>query len=113
MCNKIIKFVGGSGDCWRDPMMRSRWFALSVLASATMLVATGCPPEGGGSPSTNQAPTVVVSGTPTSGAAPLSVAFSSAGTFDPEGTALTYSWNFGDGSPLDTSTSPTHIYAAV
>src|SRR4051794_21580562 len=94
-------------------MKRSRWCAVSVLASATMLVATRCPPQGGGTGSTNQAPTVAVSATPSSGTVPLSVAFNSAGTFDPEGPALTYSWNFGDGSPLDTSTSPTHIYAAV
>ena len=34
----------------------------------------------------------------TTGPAPLTVNFSSAGSVDPEGQALTYSWDFGDGS---------------
>ena len=46
---------------------------------------------------TNQPPVVVANATPTSGPAPLSVAFSSTGSSDPEGGTLTYSWNFGDG----------------
>jgi PKD repeat protein len=27
--------------------------------------------------------------------------------------ALNYSWDYGDGSPLDTVTSPTHVYATI
>ena len=27
--------------------------------------------------------------------------------------SMTYSWNFGDGSPLSSSTSPSHVYAAI
>jgi hypothetical protein len=36
--------------------------------------------------------------------------FSSAGSFDPDGTITTYQWNFGDGSPLVNGPNPTHSY---
>ena len=99
-------------------MKRARWFAVSALASATMLVATGCPAEGGGGGGpTNNPPTVVVAADQVSGTAPLAVAFSSAGTFDPEGSALTFAWSFGDPSSGANNTStladPSHTYTAA
>jgi PKD repeat protein len=69
--------------------------------------------ERGGSgtpPPTNQPPTVTVTATPTTGTAPLNVAFVS-NARDPESQALTYSWNFGDGQS-STQASPSHIYQA-
>ncbi|MFJ8357870.1 PQQ-dependent sugar dehydrogenase [Streptomyces sp. NPDC093984] len=45
----------------------------------------------------------------TSGQAPLKVTFSSAGTSDQDGDALTYSWDFGDGT-TSTASDPTHKY---
>ncbi len=62
--------------------------------------------------SNNLAPTAVMSGTPTNGPAPLSVAFSSAGSIDPEGQPLTYNWDFGDGT-TSTLANPTHTYAVA
>jgi len=59
---------------------------------------------------TNTAPTAAAAATPTSGTAPLTVAFSSTGSSDPEGTTLTYSWAFGD-STNSTSANPSHTYA--
>ena len=38
--------------------------------------------------------------TPDSGTLPLQVQFSSTGSVDPDGTALTYAWNFGDGGTV-------------
>ncbi|MER7818901.1 ThuA domain-containing protein [Streptomyces sp. NPDC096153] len=45
----------------------------------------------------------------TSGKAPLKVAFSSAGTTDADGDALTYHWDFGDGG-TSTAANPAYTY---
>jgi glucose/arabinose dehydrogenase/regulation of enolase protein 1 (concanavalin A-like superfamily) len=61
-------------------------------------------PSGG-----NRTPTAAASATPDNGAAPLEVAFSSAGSSDPDGDALTYAWDFGDGG-TSTEANPVHTY---
>jgi PKD repeat protein len=58
----------------------------------------------------NSAPVAVASASPTEGRKPLLVEFSSAGSTDADGTIVSYSWDFGDGSPLDSSANPTHTY---
>ncbi|MGW9478494.1 ThuA domain-containing protein [Saccharomonospora azurea] len=58
----------------------------------------------------NRRPVVTVSADPTSGHAPMEVSFSSEGSYDPEETELSYSWNFGDGN-TSTEPNPTHTYA--
>ncbi|TYC03947.1 DUF1349 domain-containing protein [Micromonospora sp. WP24] len=60
----------------------------------------------------DRAPIAVASGEPTSGPAPLTVAFSSAGSRDPDGGTLSYAWAFGDGQ-TSTEANPTHTYAAA
>lgn len=67
------------------------------------------PPPGGG----NQPPTAVASANPTFGVFPLAVAFSSAGSSDPEGTPLTYSWTFGDNSGISSLPNPSHTYQSL
>ncbi|KAA3612692.1 MAG: PKD domain-containing protein [Calditrichaeota bacterium] len=61
----------------------------------------------GGTP--NQPPTAVAGATPTSGTAPLTVNFSSAGSNDSDGSITGYSWNFGDGGS-STAANPSHTY---
>ena len=58
------------------------------------------------------APVAVASATPTSGYAPLAVGFSSNGSTDPDGTIVSYSWNFGDGTTLSTEPNPLHTYTS-
>jgi glucose/arabinose dehydrogenase len=58
----------------------------------------------------NKAPQPQISATPSSGLSPLHVAFSAAGSTDPDGDALIYDWDFGDGSPHSSAAAPTHNY---
>jgi glucose/arabinose dehydrogenase len=57
----------------------------------------------------NKSPTANATSDRTSGQAPLTVQFSSAGSTDPEGSALTYAWNFGDGT-TSTAADPAHTF---
>jgi glucose/arabinose dehydrogenase len=58
----------------------------------------------------NRSPVAVASANPTSGSNPLTVQFSSAGSSDPEGGALSYLWTFGDGT-TSTAANPTKTYS--
>ena len=60
----------------------------------------------------NASPTARAAATPSSGAAPLAVQFSSAGSSDANGDPLSYSWDFGDGA-TSTSANPSHTYTAT
>jgi uncharacterized repeat protein (TIGR01451 family) len=60
----------------------------------------------------NQPPAANATATPTSGAAPLTVAFDGRGSTDPEGLALTYAWDLDGDGQFDDSTvaQPTFTY---
>ncbi|HEU4403209.1 MAG TPA: PKD domain-containing protein [Candidatus Polarisedimenticolia bacterium] len=58
----------------------------------------------------NPWPSPSASAAPSDGDVPLSVSFSSAGTFDPGGAIAAYLWDFGDGS-TSTATNPVHLYS--
>jgi len=68
--------------------------------------------EFGTSGSPNQPPVAVTSVTPDHGSAPLTVQFSSADSYDPDGTISATSWDFGDGSN-STEADPSHTYIDV
>ena len=59
----------------------------------------------------NTPPTAIASADPNSGYLPLTVNFSSAGSFDPDNQPLTYLWNFGDGNS-STDPNPSYTYLA-
>ncbi|MDH2426323.1 carbohydrate-binding protein [Sphaerisporangium sp. TRM90804] len=58
---------------------------------------------------TNRNPIAKAAADKNSGPVPLTVSFSSAGSSDPEGGSLSYSWNFGDGT-TSTAANPTKTY---
>ncbi|MFC8300801.1 ThuA domain-containing protein [Micromonospora orduensis] len=58
-----------------------------------------------------RSPIAKAAGTPTSGSAPLTVQFSSAGTSDPDGNTLSYQWTFGDGT-TSTAANPSKVYTS-
>lgn len=58
----------------------------------------------------DSAPIAVASPAQSYGPSPLSVSFSSAGSIDPEGQPLTYSWDFDDGA-TSTQANPVHVFS--
>jgi glucose/arabinose dehydrogenase/PKD repeat protein len=66
----------------------------------------------GSSSPANRPPTAVASGNPTTGSAPLPVAFRGDTSSDPDLDPLTYDWDFGDGSAHSSAANPSHTYAA-
>ncbi|MDC6352789.1 PKD domain-containing protein [Zeaxanthinibacter sp. PT1] len=63
---------------------------------------------------TNSSPVVEASADPDNGSLPLTVNFSSAGTFDPDGDPLTYAWDFEtDGTIDSTEENPTFQYTVA
>jgi PKD domain/PQQ-like domain/Fibronectin type III domain len=58
---------------------------------------------------TNKPPTAVMSATPSTGPAPLTVTFDGRGSTDLDGTVASWAWSFGDGSS-STGSVTTHTY---
>lgn len=58
-------------------------------------------------------PVAVAGASVSSGTAPLAVTFSSSGSHDPEGGALNYDWDFGDGTSHSSAANPSHTYTAA
>ncbi len=87
--------------------------------SATLQVVSNDPDEptvnvslvGAGVVVANQPPVADPNG-PYTGTAGQPVLFDGSGSFDPDGTIVSYAWDFGDGN-TGTGVSPSHTYAAV
>ena len=43
----------------------------------------------------------------------LSCSFDGTGSFDSDGSVVSYSWNFGDGSPVQTGSTPNHVFPSA
>lgn len=100
---------GWFGNCPWPPFDPNNAAAASVTnIPAGYRFIYGSAPSGGGA----QPPVAVIGGSPTSGAAPLTVNFTSTGSYDPGGGTLAYSWTFGDGSS-STAANPSHTYVSA
>jgi PKD repeat protein/glucose/arabinose dehydrogenase len=64
--------------------------------------------------SANHPPTAVAAANPTTGAAPLTVAFDGSGSTDPDDNPLSYAWDLdGDGAYDSTATKPSYTYTTA
>lgn len=71
---------------------------------------TGNVSSGGGG---GNLPPVAEANGPYSGKRNIPVSFTSAGSADPDGSIVTFSWNFGDGSAPGTGPNPSHTYTST
>jgi glucose/arabinose dehydrogenase len=62
-------------------------------------------------PSSNHQPQAFAEATPAAGPAPLSVQLDAGGSFDPDDDALSYAWEFGDGTGAS-GANVAHVYSA-
>ena len=79
----------------------------NYTVTLTVTNASGCTMTSTQTVAVSAPPVISVSPSVTSGCGPLSVNFSNSTTG-----ATGYTWNFGDGSPTSSSTSPTHVYTS-
>lgn len=84
----------------------------SYQLTLTVTDAHGGSAQASGSVTVNRPPVAAIARSLTSN--PMVVDFSAAGSSDPDGDAITYSWNFGDGSTAGPGAAPTvqHQYAS-
>lgn len=55
-------------------------------------------------------PVAMINADTTAGKAPLTVNFSADGSYDPDGSIVTFVWDFGDSSGTSTATNPQYVY---
>lgn len=87
---------------WTEPQRGTRTAAASTLRY----------PGGNGVLNPNQQPTASATATPTSGKAPLAVSFDGRASSDPDGSIVSWAWQFGDGATGSGSTV-SHTYASA
>jgi len=78
-------------------------------SGATSTATASIQVTGGG----NLPPTAMISVDQSSGLAPLAVSFDGTASHDDDGTIVSSEWNFGDGSPTESSDTAQHVYTAA
>jgi uncharacterized protein YjdB len=94
-------FANGIVDMQQNPLDNSLLY-VNINSGEIMKISMGG----------NLPPVAAISSNKTYGASPLTVNFSSAGSVDPDGTSLTYLWDFGDGT-TSTSANPSHTFSGT
>ena len=99
-------FVSVQGTGEGDPLVTG-YSSYGSLGNYALTVSATVQPTG-------TPPTAVAAATSAaSGAAPLTVSFSAAGSSDSDGTIASYVWTFGDGTPTATGVTTSHVFSTV
>lgn len=83
-----------------------RFFGIFVAAA----ILAGCSGESGVSGTGSEPPVALIEASAYSGVGSLRVTFSALGSYDPDGSIVSYSWNFGDGAH-STDPTPAHVFS--
>lgn len=121
---KLLRFEPAPGGGYKPPVEFSdSWYGVDLEPApdnddlAYVDFGSGAGPDGSVNriaySTGNRTPVAGGSATPPSGSAPLSVAFTSSGSSDPDGDTLSYDWDFGDNSSHATTATANHTYTAV
>ncbi|MDB4285862.1 PKD domain-containing protein, partial [bacterium] len=97
--NALSILIDGTGE------RLARAYSPTAMAIAPLLVINYNSVGG----TSNLPPVAVLDATPTSGSAPLTVAFDAGNSTDSDGNIVGYAWDFGDAT-TDNTVNPTHIY---
>ncbi|RMG92259.1 MAG: PKD domain-containing protein, partial [Candidatus Dadabacteria bacterium] len=90
------------------PRLVALFFALVSVSGCGWFSSDG----GGDHKPHNAPPTASFAANPSSGVAPLVVAFDGSASFDPDGTIVSFAWDFGDGA-TETGETAEHTYGAA
>ncbi len=120
--NTITGYTSDTPDNWNQvgnsltiPMNQTIYVGLAVTSHNDGVISTATFDDvsiQGSLPTGNSAPVSMATGTPLSGTFPLEVAFDGSGSTDDDG-ITSYSWDFGDGSGLNATASPSHTYTDI
>ena len=97
-------------------MKKIQALIISTIIILTALIS-GCNEQNNnnnttnGNNETNLKPIAVASANPTSGEAPITIRFSSSGSYDPDGEIVSYKWDLGlGGGRVDPTQNPINTY---
>lgn len=82
----------------------TKYFLLGALLSLVALVLTACQAP------LALVPIAIIAASPTTGECPLTVSFDGSQSSDPDGTIVSFAWNFGDGTTQSGSATVTHTF---
>jgi PKD repeat protein len=106
----------GDGSSATGPRVTSHLYSIAGSITVTLTVTDDCGASGSTShqltivPPPNAPPVASFTVTPATGSVPLGVQFDGSASTDPDGSIVSYGWNFGDGATASGPKVASHVY---